>query len=74
MQNRCINVVIDKITKKKRKCKNKAGYLFCSVHNKWKMGSCCFCFDECNPSSQSCGKCARIISWYGLDYLIRMLY
>jgi len=42
MKNRCINVVIDKITKKKRKCKNKAGYLFCSIHNKWKMGICFF--------------------------------
>ncbi len=25
----------------------------------WKEGTCCFCGDECNPASQSCGACTR---------------
>lgn len=26
----------------------------------WKgQGFCCFCNDECNPASQSCGPCLR---------------
>lgn len=28
--------------------------------DRWKgVGYCCFCNDECNPSSQSCGGCIR---------------
>lgn len=30
----------------------------------WKgIGYCCFCNDECNPASQSCGRCAREVSY-----------
>lgn len=25
------------------------------------MGKCCFCGEECNPASQSCGRCIREI-------------
>jgi len=28
-------------------------------------GKCCFCKNDCNPLSQSCGRCARSLSWYG---------
>ena len=28
----------------------------------WKASMCCFCGDECNELSQSCGRCARNIS------------
>jgi len=37
--------------------------------DEWKVGKCCFCLNECNPCSQSCGKCARILSWYGIEML-----
>jgi len=33
------------------------------------FGKCCFCGDDCNPLSQSCGRCARVVSWFGIDYL-----
>jgi hypothetical protein len=26
------------------------------------IGKCCFCGDDCNPMSQSCGSCARGMS------------
>ena len=37
--------------------------------NYYTEGICCFCGNECNPLSQSCGKCARIetmkmFGWY----------
>jgi len=28
-------------------------------------GICCFCGNDCNPLSQSCGSCTRSLSWYG---------
>lgn len=38
------------------------------------IGTCCFCGFECNPSSQSCGSCARGISGVaiGLPVPIRL--
>ncbi len=27
------------------------------------VGTCCFCKGECNPASQSCGSCARSLSF-----------
>ena len=27
---------------------------------KLRDGVCCWCLNECNPSSQTCGRCARI--------------
>lgn len=29
-------------------------------------GKCCFCGNECNPHSQSCGICMRNFYWYGV--------
>ena len=31
-------------------------------HKKEFVGECCFCGDQCNPLSQSCGSCSRGIS------------
>lgn len=28
----------------------------------WKLGICSLCGDECNPLSQVCGVCARLLS------------
>ena len=33
------------------------------------INKCCFCDNECNPLSQSCGFCARFISCYGIRNL-----
>lgn len=30
--------------------------------NDFEYGICCFCENQCNPHSQSCGKCARDIT------------
>ena len=30
---------------------------------------CCICGFECNPSSQSCGSCAREVSAYSLGWI-----
>lgn len=57
-----------------RRCKNKTSNTFCHIHEKYDFGHCCFCNDDCNPASQTCGRCARIASWYGLDALTYMLY
>ena len=32
----------------------------------FEIGTCCFCNGECNPSSQTCGSCARKITGYAL--------
>ena len=32
-------------------------------------GKCCFCNEECNPSSQSCGRCARAATGYSLGWM-----
>lgn len=36
-------------------------YDVCDVcrDDKWKEGLCYGCLDECNPASQTCGRCAR---------------
>lgn len=31
-------------------------------------GECCFCQSECNPHSQSCGNCSRILTGYSLGW------
>ena len=33
-------------------------------------GICCFCNNDCNPLSQSCGSCARSLSCYGTIQLL----
>lgn len=32
------------------------------------IGICCFCGNECNPCSQSCGRCARSITGFTLGW------
>ena len=32
------------------------------------VGKCCFCDQECNPSSQSCGRCARLVTGNALGW------
>ena len=60
-RNRCSKLIYS--SKKWRKCKN-------TIHQDGKcrkhylpyipeIGRCCFCQGECNPCSQSCGRCAR---------------
>ena len=29
------------------------------------FGKCCYCDGACNPLSQACGICVRIMSWWG---------
>ena len=29
-------------------------------------GICCFCQEECNPSSQSCGRCSRTLTGFSI--------
>ena len=66
---RCSEYVIDKGTNKRRKCKKKViyGKKYCHIHDDlfkdWEVGKCCFCLEECNPASQSCGRCARQL-WF----------
>lgn len=36
-------------------------------YNELEVGQCCFCGDECNPLSQSCGTCARSMTMYGFS-------
>lgn len=51
------------VSKKRRRCRNTV----CSNGKCYKhyqpsfpeYGKCCFCQGECNPCSQSCGRCAR---------------
>lgn len=70
MSNRCQHTVIDRDTKKERKCK-RSRYeksLHCKQHQNvfinFEIGTCCFCGDSCNPCSQSCGGCARSNAMY----------
>lgn len=32
------------------------------------IGICCFCGDECNPCSQSCGRCSRTLTGFSLGW------
>jgi len=32
------------------------------------VGKCCFCNNDCNPMSQSCGRCARQVTGYALGW------
>ena len=47
---------------------------------KYKIGICCFCENDCNPNSQSCGKCSRLLTGHALgwnnlpDYLNRKVF
>ena len=71
---RCICYIYDKGTKRYRKCKNKShkhGYCYTHNHSFNEVGRCCFCSNECNILSQSCGRCARIASWYGANKLYK---
>lgn len=94
---RCINIVIDKTTKKSRKCKRivKDTGTYCKQHtdkikytlqrsdsclstvsdksiastvscnyDDFEIGKCCFCNNDCNPCSQTCGRCARNLTFY----------
>lgn len=70
---KCIHII--NVKNKKRRCKRNA-IMFgkCMQHNKNTINKdsnkqitddyavCCFCGEHCNPCSQSCGICARIIS------------
>ena len=75
---RCTVIVLDNKTKKSRKCKNITNdSIFCRIHintfipiinnnfdsNTVYINKCCFCNEECNPCSQSCGRCARNLFW-----------
>jgi hypothetical protein len=37
-------------------------------NNNEEVGKCCFCGFGCNPCSQSCGGCARIITGHALGW------
>lgn len=32
------------------------------------IGICCFCGQECNPYSQTCGRCARALTGFSLGW------
>lgn len=32
------------------------------------IGICCFCNGECNPCSQSCGRCMRALTGFSLGW------
>lgn len=32
------------------------------------IGNCCFCGEECNPASQSCGRCSRTLTGFSLGW------
>ena len=58
-KNRCL------VKRNNRRCKkyvaiknNPHQKKMCASHMR-KYTYCCFCGEECNPMSQSCGKCAR---------------
>ncbi len=67
MKHRC-EYYISK-TGRKRRCKHRKhnkryNHRYCKQHldmlqNNLEIGLCCFCGEECNPCSQSCGTCAR---------------
>ncbi len=61
--NKCNQYVVG-VNNKMRKCKNKPikNEKYCKKHKKFvypTVGQCCFCFEDCNEQSQSCGRCAR---------------
>lgn len=81
---RCKHILYDKINGKKRLCKNKStnNSNFCHIHMKTiytnnipdyltnEYNKCCFCNEECNPSSQTCGRCARIATSICIGHLL----
>lgn len=75
---KCLSLVIEKKTKRKRRCRKYSlnGEKYCFVHkinniitNENEYSQCCYCNNSCNISSQTCGRCARIVSLYGFEYL-----
>jgi len=38
------------------------------------IGICCFCGEGCNPSSQSCGRCARTLTGFSLGWNVLPSY
>jgi hypothetical protein len=74
-KRRCHFQITDKITKRKRNCKNKSQYYYCKLHQTpyisaeiaetELLGTCCFCGYDCNPCSQACGSCIRKLSLFG---------
>ena len=83
-RQRCSTEVIDRETKRKRKCKNRKeeGKDTCRAHTKeveeeveteilpsWEEGTCCFCGDECNPMSQACGYCMRRMTMRAMGWI-----
>jgi len=86
-KRKCKSSVAIKKTKKFRGCRKTAmnGADYCSIHKpkfvvasedhflENEYGKCCFCNQQCNILSQSCGRCARIGSWYGTFFLNSVL-
>ena len=72
VKQRCRHTVIDKCTGNKRLCKHNTNNMsqYCNTHYNLYQNNkdyatycvCCFCGEQCNPCSQSCGICARIAS------------
>lgn len=73
---RCEYYVKDKKTNRQRRCKRKItnNKTRCNIHNyinnyiNEDINNCCFCNDVCDPQSQSCGQCARLVSLYALKF------
>ncbi len=38
------------------------------------QAKCCYCNDPCNPCSQCCGKCARLLTGYILGWNVLPQY
>lgn len=38
------------------------------------IGICCFCAEECNIHSQSCGRCSRILTGFSMGWNSLPLY
>ena len=55
-----------RVTKRGKQCKLKKQKPN-EYHNPL-YGVCCFCQGGCNPCSQSCGKCARIMTMKALGF------
>jgi hypothetical protein len=69
----CKQQIYDPKTHKFRKCrrKNTRGQSYCYQHIDQDLdlvNRCCFCGTECNPASQTCGRCPREIGGWILGY------